>query len=190
MRRYQTIDLTLLALIVCGLEAAAHAALGFFPTEAFAFSVVLPVCLIVMMRWGAWGLLHAALGGLVYSLINGGGFEAALVYGLGSLAVAGNLLWFRLASKRRVRDSAGLSAAFAATGYLFMATGRALMAALVTGTAFFGCWVRLMSIEALSGAMAVVVLLVARRRDKNGSVFEDQREYLARLAAGEDTTCA
>ena len=186
MRRYRMIDLSLFALIVCLLEAAAHLAIRLNPTEAFAFSTVLPVALIVMMRWGAWGVLHAMLGGLVYSLLNGGDTAAVLAYTLGSALVAGDLLWFKVLGKTRVRQSAPLSILYTLSGYVLMETGRAAIAAMLTQSPFFGIWIRYMSVDALSGVMAVIVILIARRRDKNGCVFQDQREYLAELAAREE----
>ncbi len=183
MKRYRTIDLFLFALMVCGLEAAAHFALRLFPTEAFTFSVVIPITLIVMMRWGAWAALHTALGGLVYSLLNGGGFNAVLVYTLENLLIMANLGWFALSSKTAVRTSAFMSIAYTLTGYILMETGRAVVACLIEGVPFFGLWIRYLTTDALSGVMAVIVILIARRKDRNGSVFYDQMEYLAELAA-------
>ncbi|MDO5111034.1 MAG: hypothetical protein Q4E65_01895 [Clostridia bacterium] len=186
MRRYRAIDLSLFALIVCLLEAAAQLAIRLYPTEAFSFSAVLPIALIVMMRWGAWGILHAMLGGLVYSLLNGGGTAAVLAYTLGSALVGGNLVWFRLLGKKRVQQSGALCVLYTLSGYALMETGRAAVAAAFTHSPFFGLWVRYMSVDALSCVMAVIVILIARRRDKNGCVFQDQREYLAELAAREE----
>ena len=187
MRKYRAIDLTVWAAVMCLSEAAAHFALMAFPTEVFTFSVVLPVTLIAMMRWGWRGAPHAVLGGLVYSLLNGGGRAAVLAYTLGNAFAAVNLLWFTAIDKRRIRESALLTIAYALTGYTLMTLGRAAVASAIESAPFTGLFVRFASTDALSLVMAFIILLIARREDKNGCVLQDQTEYLSQLAEREQS---
>ena len=99
LKRYMCIDLFILGAILCGLEFLNSLALQYFPGEVFTLSVVLPITLIVMMRWGAYGVLHAVVGGLVYCIFNQGGPSTYLIYTLGNACIALNLVWFKKIGK-------------------------------------------------------------------------------------------
>lgn len=181
--RYRATDLLIFALILGVLETVNRLALNVFPGEVFTLSVTLPVTLIVFMRWGAWGLLHAALGGLVYAIANGGTIVNILTYALGNLAAAFTLLLFQFPGRERIRTSAGLTALYAAVGYFSMNLGRAAISAVMTHLGFVGILIRFLSVESLSAVIACVILWIARRQD---GVFEDQDQYLRRLASEEE----
>jgi hypothetical protein len=175
MRRYKSLDLGLFALLLCLLEAASAWAAGAFPGEAYAFSPVLFVSLLMLARWGAPGLAHAALGGFVYCYLHGAAPVQYAVYIFGNLAVAANLLWIRFIGIRRLRESQALTAFYAITGWLAVSVGRAVASGLL-GQSF-----RLMAFlaaEALGAIVTVIAFLVARRQD---GLFEPQDEYLLRV---------
>lgn len=176
--KYKTIDLIVWGVIVCALEALSRVSLDFFPGEAFAFSVTLPVALIVIIRWGAWGVLHASLGGLTYALANGGTLENCLIYVFGNAFLAGNLLWLKRPGKSVLQKTPLYSALYVLTGYALMNLGRAIIASPLMGMTFFPLVSRYFSVEALSAVIALVAVFVARRQ--NG-VFEDQKAYLLRV---------
>ncbi len=178
LKRYMCIDLSMLGAILCGLEILNSAALRFFPGEVFTLSVVLPVTLIVMMRWGAYGLFHAVLGGLVYCICNRGGLHTYLIYMLGNACIAATLIWFRKIGKEAVRQSALNTVLFALTGYLAMNMGRAAVASALEGISVLPLLIRYLSVDTLSTVIGIVAVLVARRQ--NG-LFEDQRQYLLRI---------
>ena len=46
------------------------AARFWFPGQPFTVSLVAAITTIVYMRWGYWGVIHAALGGVVYSFMS------------------------------------------------------------------------------------------------------------------------
>ena len=178
LKRYMCIDLFILGAILCGLEFLNSLALTYFPGEVFTLSVVLPITLIVMMRWGAYGVLHAVVGGLVYCIFNQGGLSAYVIYTLGNACIALNLIWFKKIGKEAVRQSILYTVLFALSGYVAMNIGRAAFAATLEGMPFAALTVRYLSVESLSTLIGVVVVLIARRQ--NG-LFEDQKHYLLRI---------
>ena len=178
LKRYMCIDLAILGAILCGLELLNSAALQYFSGEVFTLSVVLPISAIVMMRWGAYGILHAAIGGIVYSICNHGGVSAYFAYILGNACIAINLVWFQKIGKAAVRQSALYTVLFVGSGYLAMNLGRAAIAAIWEGMPFIALVVRYLSVESLSAVIGIVAVLIAR---KQNGLFEDQVQYLLRI---------
>jgi hypothetical protein len=175
MRRYKSLDLGLFALLLCLLEAASAWAAGAFPGEAYAFSPVLFVSLLMLARWGAAGLAHAALGGTVFCFLHGAAPVQYAVYILGNLAVAANLLWIRFPGAKRLRESPALTAVYALSGWLAVCAGRAAVSGILgQGFGFMG----FLAAEALGAIVTAIAFLVARRQD---GVFEPQEEYLLRV---------
>ena len=181
--QYVFIDLTILTLILCGLEWISRLALNAFPRELYTISVVLPVALIAMMRHGAPGVLLAAAGGLVYSIVNGAAWDVYPIYILGNSLIALNLIWFVKPGKERVRQSTKLTVLYVISGYKLMNLGRGIFAFLLGARPVLGTMVRYFTTDALSAVMSVIIVLIARRQ--NG-VFEDQMQYLRRLASEEE----
>jgi hypothetical protein len=136
---------------------------------------VLFVSLLMLARWGAAGLAHAALGGAVYCCLHGAAPVQYAVYILGNLAVAANILWIRFQGAKRLRESPALTAAYVATGYAAVCLGRAAVSGLLgRGFGFMG----FLTAEALGAIVTVIAFMVARRQD---GMFEPQEEYLLRV---------
>ena len=78
--QYRAIDLSLFALMLMVFETViVRAATGWFPAEAWTVSVVPAVTVIVMVRWGPWCAIHAALGGVVTVLAMKAGLDSAIL---------------------------------------------------------------------------------------------------------------
>ncbi len=180
MRRYQMTDCAVFALLLCLLEGASAWALGFFPGEAYVFSPVLFIALLMMARWGGAGLGYAVLGGALHCLLHGGAPIQYAVYMLGNMAVAVCFLWIKFAGVARLRASSGLVSLYCVSGALAICLGRALVSALLGQ----GWWLgRFLVAEALGTVVTCVVFLIARRQ--NG-LFEPQRDYLERIKREEE----
>jgi len=183
--QYIAIDMVILSIITCILLWAGMAALKVFSKELFAISVVLPMTLIAMMRHGALGISLAALGGLVYCILNKASLGVYPVYIAGNSFIALNLLWFGNGGKDRVRANLTLTVLYVITGYLLMNTGRSVMAYIMGYRPFVANTIRYFTTDALTAVMSVIIILIAKKQD---GVFEDQMEYLRRLAAEEEQT--
>ncbi len=183
VKQYVIIDLVIFAILLCALEIASKVALNFFRREAFAISVILPIILIAMMRHGIKALPLAALGGLVYSALNGAEPEVYIVYILGNCFVGVNVLWFKYVEKEKIREKIWLIILYVITGYILKNLGKGVVAYIMGFTHFAANTVRYLTTDALSAVMTVIVILIARRQD---GVFEDQMAYLIRQAEMEE----
>lgn len=153
-----------------------RAASGWFADQIYVVSPAAAVTAIVMMRWGLYAAIPAAVGGLVISLASGGSWIHILIYGAGNLAALGAMLLFRVWDRQAVRDKTGRSLGFAALVQGLMLLGRAL-AALLTGRGPEAAW-GFITTDTLSIVFTMVVIWIARRVD---GLFEDQKHYLRRI---------
>lgn len=180
--QYRAIDLTLFAVMLCVSEAVIVTAATFwFPDQLYTVSVSGALTAIVLMRWGPWAGLHAALGGLAYALVSRGTAEQALIYCAGNLLSLLMLAPLRLLGGERIRRDATLSVCFGLATLLCMQLGRALTA-LALGKPAGSC-LGFFTTDALSLLFTGVIVWIARRLD---GIFEDQKHYLLRVNAGEE----
>ena len=135
----------------------------------------------MLVRWGAWAGIHAALGGLVFCLLSHAAPAQFLVYILGNCF---SLLCLPALQKWRKeeglwRDSMKVLT-FGLAVLLLMQTGRGLIsllcgAPLADFPGFF-------TTEVITDLFTLVVLWITRRLD---GVLEDQRHYLRRVQEAE-----
>ncbi len=174
--QYRAIDLAIFAVILVVFESIASKAALNFSSQPYFISVVPAVTCIVYMRWGAFGCIHAALGGLVYCFATGGTAVQYLIYMVGNLLSAIVLLLLRKIGPAKVKGSLLLSLAMAVLVSLLMQIGRGLVMAVLGGelSLIFG----FVLTDVLSGVFAAVIVFIVRRLD---GVFENQRSYLLRM---------
>ncbi len=178
-RQYRLTDLFLFAIILAVFELILHFSFISF-NGSFTFSPMVPLVLLVMMRWGWQSIFFAVGDGLLFCLLNLGtdGFSNELfaVYIIGNAFIALLLLMTKFAGKERIRKKWYFSALFLVAGEASVVLGRTLVA-VCFGKDFVGA---LMSQvwETFSLAVGLVIILIARRLD---GMFEDQKSYLRRL---------
>ncbi len=175
-KQYRGIDLAIFAAILALTELLiVNAAKSWFPDELYTVSVTAAVTAIVMMRWGPFAGLHAALGGLVYTWVSGGNAQQFVIYIVGNGLSMAALLLFKAFGKEKIRKSFLLTLLFALTVVVTMQIGRGLVA-MIFGSGIGVIW-KFMSTDALSDLFTMVVVWVASRLD---GIFEDQKHYLLR----------
>lgn len=141
---------------------------------------MVPIVLIVMMRWGWQSVFYAVGDGLLYCLLNLGadGFEPSLfaVYMIGNVFIVLLLLMTKFMGKERIRSKWYFSALFLLAGEVSVVLGRTLVSVCFgqsfTATLMAQVW------ETFSLAVGLIIILIARRLD---GMFEDQKSYLRRL---------
>ena len=176
-QQYRAIDLALLAALLCITETLiVKAAIWWFPDQLYTVSVVGALTTIVLMRWGPWAGIHAALGGAVYCVASHGSAQQLVIYSVGNLFALAALLPLRLLGGERIRLDPLMSIGFGLLTLLLMQLGRALVA-LAFGTAFHTC-LGFFTTDALSLLFTGLIIWVARRLD---GIFENQRHYLLRI---------
>ena len=177
LKQYRAIDCSLFALMLMVFETViVRAATGWFPKEAWTVSAVPAITAIVMVRWGPWCGIHAALGGIVTVLALKGNGTQFLIYGIGNLAV----LAVRPLQKRwgweRLHGNVLMDILLAALAVLAMQAGRALVA-LITGTPPEGLLLYVTA-DSVTYIFTAVILWIASRLD---GILEDQTHYLERI---------
>lgn len=188
LAQYRSIDLALLAVILCVFEGVTvFAARRLIPRSSIAFTVSLAagITCIVYMRWGAWGAIHAFLSGAAWCVFSGAGSplknpEPYTVYCAGNLLSLFTVLYMNGLGRERVRKSAWLTLLAGAFTLLCMQTGRAAVSLCFSRSV----WEALShyTTDALSMVFTLVTVWVARRAD---GLFEEQKHYLARISRSE-----
>jgi len=178
---YRLIDLTMFALMVFLGEMAIVMAAKMFPRELYVFSVTPVVTAIVMMRWGPWAAVHAALGGLALCIGTGADAAHYAIYCGGNLLGLCALALLKALGKERVREDAFHTVVFGLTTALLMQLGRGLVSVALGGEA--GAMFEFFRADVLTLLFTAVVIGIVRRLD---GVFEDQIKYLLRISAEQD----
>lgn len=179
MRQYRLTDLFLFAVILVAFELILHYAFLAFHGD-FTFSPMVPIVLLIMMRWG-WPCVFYAVGdGLLYCVLNSGvenfGPHFYAVYALGNAFILLLLFLTKFMGKQRIAGKWYFTALFAVLGWFSVVLGRSIITACF-GLSFTAAFMQQLS-DLLSLAMALILLLVMRRLD---GMFEDQKHYLLRL---------
>lgn len=175
--QYRAIDLSILMAILVVCQYLTHLATSFwYPEQLYVVSPVGGMVALVMMRWGIYAAVHAALGGLMYAALQGGSWRQLLIYGVGNLASLLALGMFKLYGKERVRKDGFLSAVFAIAVQLLMQLGRAGAAALFGYPA--AASLGFITTDLLSILFTVFIVWIVRRIE---GLFEDQKNYLLRI---------
>ena len=182
VKQYRALDLAMFALMLTVAETlAVTAARRWFPNEPYTVSVTPAITAIVMMRWGPWAGLHAALGGVVFCAASGALIRHYAIYGLGNLLSLAALGYVKAATPEGIRESVWKSLALALMVTLLMQLGRALVAvalgsAPVAALGFF-------TTDVITLLFTLVLIWIARRLD---GIFEEQNHYLLRLKQQEN----
>lgn len=175
--QYRNIDLTILALVMAVTQTLIHFAVSaWFPEQLFVVSPVAIVTALVMMRWGAWAVIHSILGGLIYAVLSGGTVQHYLIFGAGNAFAMLALVLLKHPGKEQIRLNPVYTLLFAFAVQTLMLLGRAAVAGVLgfERAALLG----FITTDALSILFTMVALWSIRRMD---GLFEDQIHYLLRI---------
>ena len=175
--QYRAIDLTILTVVLAVCQYLVYLATAFwFPEQLYVVSPVAGMTALVMMRWSIYGAVPAAVGGVLYALLNGGTVQQIVIFGIGNLAALAALILFKLCGKERVRKDSFLAVVYAIAVQLLMQLGRAAVAAAF-GYPAAAC-LGFITTDVLSILFTVFIVWTVRRIE---GLFEDQKNYLLRL---------
>ncbi|MDE7326989.1 MAG: hypothetical protein K2N63_12085 [Lachnospiraceae bacterium] len=175
-KQYRAIDLGIMAVLLFVSEMiTATAAIKWFPGELYTLSPTIAVVCIVMMRWGSFAALNAAVGGMAFCIATGASAAQFVMYCVGNCLALLALFLFKVGGKEKVRENAAFTVVFVAVAYASAQVGRWILGLFFGGS--FDSVVIFFTTDSLSLLFAVVVVLISRRVD---GLFEDQREYLIR----------
>lgn len=177
-KQYKAIDLALLAVILAVFEAiTALAASKWFPYQLYTFSPTIAVICIVMMRWGGWAAIHAAVGGFAFCIASGGNIQQFAVYCIGNCFALAALVFFKIKpiGKENVRGKFYYTVLYTVTAYCGAQIGRWMVGLFLGEPA--DSIITFFTTDIISLLFAVVVILLSRNID---GLFEDQKSYLIR----------
>ncbi len=183
-KRYRIIDLLILLILMCALEVLSLRLLG-TSNQIFVLSLVMPIALIAYMRWNAFGVIYALVGGAInVILINAfdGGFyltthwQQLVAYTLGNSASIIVLLYFRkgLEAKEKLRKSIPLIIAYVATSFLAVCLFRSVLGSVLQSANFFDLLLSHLTRETFNFIFTLLVIIVTSKQDQ---VFADQKDY-------------
>lgn len=178
-RQYRGMDVALFTVLLCVCEALiTFAATRWFPDEPYTLSVTPAVAALVMVRWGWWGGIPAALGALVFCVASGATAAQYLIYCGGNLAALAMLAFLRRFPWQRLHGQVLLALLYGLLTALSMQLGRGLIA-LLLGTPIAVC-AGFIATDVLSAVFASLIVWIARRLD---GMLEEQKHYLTRVQA-------
>ena len=176
--QYRAMDLFFFALMMVISESViVLAATRWFPNEPYTVSVVAAVVAIVMIRWGPWAAVHAALGGVVFCLVSGAAPRQYFIYCGGNLLALPLLFFIKKQGADAIRRDSFKTVAYGLLTLLLMEAGRALLSLILgaspaAAAGFF-------TTDIISWLFTALILWIARRLD---GIMEDQKQYLHRVA--------
>lgn len=170
-------DLAMFAAMVVVFETLlVNAATRWFPGQPYTVSVTPAVTAIVLMRWGPWAALHAALGGAAFCFASGAAPGHYLVYAAGNLLGLAALTIRKRLTPEGIREKVSWSLLFGGAVCLLMQLGRAAISVL-TGAPYVQA-LGFFTTDAITLLFTLVIVWIARRLD---GIFEDQVHYLLRI---------
>ncbi len=177
--QYRAIDLGIFAALLVLMEfLLSRAGMAWFRREAYVVSVTALITAVVMMRWGAWGTLHAVLGGLAWCLFyaKGAPWYFYVTYAAGNLFGLAGLILLKVPGREKIAADPWRTLGYGAAVVLGMQTGRALLSLCFGGDpAGLPLYY---TTDVVTLLFTLVALWIVRRLD---GVFEYQLHYLARV---------
>lgn len=176
-KQYRTLDLFIFCLMYVVFEFITTKAATVWFDEPYSISIMLPILLIVMMRWGEFVIFEAVIAAVSFVIMHGGSFPQLVIYTIGNLGFMLTLVYLLKIGKERVRESFVLSEVFAIVGFLTTQIFRGLVAMLILKAPAVIISEFILT-DMLSLVFTLVVIFVVRRVE---DLFVDQKEYLLRI---------
>ncbi len=176
-KQYRNIDLFIFAaLLLISETVTTYATNTWFSQQPVAISVTLTFVCIVMMRWGAFALIPAMLGGLVLCIASNASTDLYIIYVVGNCMSLVSLLWFKVFGKEGIRKNPFKLFLFVVSTYLFLQAGRWIVSLFFGGGP--GAILGYLGTDIISLLFATVVMFLLRNLD---GMIEDQKAYLFRI---------
>ena len=164
-RQYRLIDICFFIGMYALCEYLAIKAATVWFDEPYSISIMLPLLVIVMMRWDKYCIIPC----IVYAIL-------FVFYHRGSL------LYLNKVGKEKIRKTFYGSALFLITGFLLMELSRGLASMLISGANPYVI-IEFILTDMLSLVFGILVIIIVRQVD---GLFVDQKEYLLQINSQEE----
>lgn len=189
--RYRATDLLLFAVILVAFDVIMFFAYttwfgedsSWYEPTRYLFSLMVPITLLVMVRWGWYGVFYAVFDGLLYCLMwllklddvsSQMVLYYVLTYGIGNAFIILSYIMVKFMGYKRIASTWYFTALYALSGWVAVIIGRTVVAACFG----YNLFVDFVVADILSLFISIIVMLVMRKLD---GMMEFQKDYLIRL---------
>lgn len=176
-KQYRSIDMLILFILYVACEFGIIKVGGSMIDQPYIVSLMLPILLIVIMRWDVYSIYQAVGSAIFFVLIQQGDIKQMFVYILGNLGVWMLALSIKKIGKERISSSVFNCMVYVVVGAIFMEVFRYFGMVIVYQSEIGGL-IRLFALDALSVVFGIIVILLVRNID---GLFVDQKKYLLNL---------
>ena len=180
-KQYRTLDLMIFLGMYALFEYLVIKAATVWFDEPYSISIMLPLLLIVMMRWDRYAVFNAIGYAFLFVFYQGGSIKQYLIYMIGNLGFMATLIYVYKVGKDRIRKTFFNSAVYLVVGFLTMELSRGLASMIVTRTGP-GVILQFLMTDMLSLVFGLLVIIVVRQAD---GLFQDQKQYLLQINSQE-----
>lgn len=181
IQKFRLVDLTIwlfIGLIALGVNVLAFRVFG---PLMYIIDLSLIVVFITMFRWGIYG----GVLGIVLTGINVWLFEGSLnhyvIYLLGSIMLVGNIIWFLVIPKQKIKKDVSIVFLFVITGYLLVIIGR-LIAIVLLGLDVQDALFTYIFDEGINVVIVSIAFYLVSRQD---NILVDMFDYVKEIKASE-----
>ncbi|MBQ1287942.1 MAG: hypothetical protein IKI61_02415 [Erysipelotrichaceae bacterium] len=181
-RQYRLIDICFFIGMYALCEYLAIKAATVWFDEPYSISIMLPLLVIVMMRWDKYCIIPCIVYAILFVFYHRGSFAQYLIYLIGNLGFMLSLLYLNKVGKEKIRKTFYGSALFLIIGFLLMELSRGLASMLISGTNPYVI-IEFILTDMLSLVFGILVIIIVRQVD---GLFVDQKEYLLQINSQEE----
>ena len=176
-KQYRSVDLTAFVLMYALCEYLVVKAATDWFSEPYSISIMLPLLLIVMMRWDKFCLIQAIISAILFVFYQKGNISQYLIYLCGNLGFMLELLYVYRVGKEKIRSSFLYSAIYVISGFALMELFRGIASMVILGSSL-KIVLQFVFTDMLSLVFTFLVIIIVRQVE---GLFEDQKHYLIRL---------
>ena len=182
-KQYRAIDIALFIIMYAACEFLTVKAATVWFDEPYSISIMLPLLVMVMMRWDWFASINAFAYALIFVFLQKGTIGQYVIYLIGNLGCMLTVSWLLKTGKQKVKESFFMSMAFLLISFLLMEVFRGLASVIVLGSNI-RVIIQFIFTDMLSLVFGILMLIVVRRVD---GLFEDQKQYLLRINSHENS---
>ena len=176
-KQYRSIDMLILFIFYGICEFGIIKVGSSMIDQPYIISLMLPIMLIVIMRWDIYSIYQAVGSAIFFVLVQHGDMKQMLVYVLGNIGVWLMSLLIKKFGKEKISSSVFNCMMYVILGYILLEVFR-YIGMMIIYQSSIGALIRLCALDALSAVFSIVVILLVRSID---GLFVDQKTYLLNL---------
>ncbi|MBR2545665.1 MAG: hypothetical protein IKE93_05805 [Erysipelotrichaceae bacterium] len=180
-KQYRTLDLVIFTAMYALCEYLVIKGATVWFDEPYSISIMLPLLLIVMMRWDRYAVIPAVIYAILFVFYQNGSVKQYLIYIIGNLGFMATLIYVYKVGKDRIRKTFFDSAVYLVIGFVTMEVSRGLASMIISQTGPMVILQFLMT-DMLSLVFGLLVIITVRKAE---GLFQDQKQYLLQVNSQE-----